>query len=124
MILLPTEGQLGEIGAMAYDANGTNAVYSSQSTYNYRSEIFSINLLTQQVKLLFDRVDTEVISMDIDCYTGDVYWISYQDSKRLLISVTKGTSSGYKRVLVTGLQHASFITLAPELSLMFIYTGT
>ena len=67
MILLPTEGQLGEIGAMAYDANGTNAVYSSQSTYNYKGAIYSLNLLTQQVKLLFVGVDTQVLSMDIDC---------------------------------------------------------
>ena len=142
MVLLPTQGQLGDIGAIAYDANGTNAVYSRHwidESYRYayyyhpnqyynKGAIYSLNLLTQQVKLLFDGVDTEVISMDIDPYTGDVYSISDQSSEgyseRRLISVTKVTSSGCKRVLMTGLQQASFITLAPELSLMFIYTGT
>ena len=113
LVPLTPEKQYGDIDAVAYDAHNNNAIYTKYNSDRRKTSIYSVNLSTKEVNLLFDGIGGGINGLDIDPYTGDVYYIHYN-------TVTKWKSSQDQQVLVKGSFDGSSIALAPELGLMFV----
>ena len=100
----------------AYDAHSNSAILDATlDKYSNRS-YYSWNLLTGKVGVFSVPIDPVFIDMDIDPYTGYIYGVNYY-------SVYMRKSTGFQQVVVTEPHDILFITLAPELNLMFINTS-
>ena len=138
LVELPNSGEHGVIVSIVYDSGSNSAVYSrfteTIDEYGgdlpsgielYSNAIYSLNLHTKISKLLYKGIfgvnNNASIDIDVDPYSGDVYWIQ-GDSGSDKGSVVKGSPLGVKKTLIRNIPSPKAIALDPELKIIFIVT--
>nr|QJE49263.1 vitellogenin receptor [Diaphanosoma celebensis] len=114
VVHLPVRSNLENIGAVVYNPLGHSIVYTDLS----RRAIYSMHMETYHETLLFENVGV-VEGLDIDPYTGNLYWTEI--SQGLLVVASSDIND--RLILARGLHSPTCIVLAPERGLMFVVEG-